>query len=156
MWRNAPAGPPPAGLPARARPNCCAAAAFGSTRVHYEDFVREPRRTVEVALSGLGLPVEPAQLSHIGDGRVVLGHTHGLSGNPSRFRYGEIVLRADEAWRDQMRRRDRLIVTMVALPLPAALRRCAQPGGQPQAAARQSPARPPQHRRRSASGRWSR
>src|SRR5262249_8596556 len=59
---------------------------------------------------------EEAQLSHIGDGRVVLGHTHGLSGNPSRFRYGEIVLRADEAWREQMRGRDRRIVTLVALP----------------------------------------
>src|SRR5262249_27093531 len=44
-------------------------------------------------------------------------------------RYGEIVLRADEAWRDQMRRRDRGIVTMVALPF--LLRYGRRPGGGP-------------------------
>jgi hypothetical protein len=39
-----------------------------------------------------------------------------LSGNPSRFREGELILRADEAWRGQMSRRDRIIVTMIGLP----------------------------------------
>jgi len=47
----------------------------------------------------------------------VLGTSHGLSGNPSRFRDGEITLRADETWRERMSRRDRLIVTAIALPL---------------------------------------
>jgi len=64
-----------------------------------------------------GLPASPAHLAHLGDGRVVLGTSHGLSGNPSRFRDGEITLRADETWRERMSRRDRLIVTAIALPL---------------------------------------
>jgi sulfotransferase family protein len=86
-------------------------------RMRYEDFVRRPRQAVEAALAGAGLSVPPAHLAHIGDGRVMLGTSHGLSGNPSRFRDGEITLRADETWRASMSRRDRLIVTAIALPL---------------------------------------
>jgi Sulfotransferase family len=87
------------------------------SRMRYEDFVRRPRQAVEAALAGIGLSVPPAHLAHIGDGRVMLGTSHGLSGNPSRFRDGEITLRADETWRANMSRRDRLIVTAIALPL---------------------------------------
>jgi len=134
MWRNAPAGAVARWVTCQGQAELLRSCGLRVTRVRYEDFIREPRRTVEAALSGLGLTVEEAQLSHIGDGRVVLGHTHGLSGNPSRFRYGEIVLRADEAWRDQMRRRDRGIVTMVALPF--LLRYGRRPGGGHSAAGR--------------------
>jgi Sulfotransferase family len=88
-----------------------------AARMRYEDFVRRPRQAVEAALAGIGLSVSPAHLAHIGDGRVMLGTSHGLSGNPSRFRDGEITLRADETWRASMSRRDRLIVTAIALPL---------------------------------------
>jgi hypothetical protein len=87
------------------------------TRMRYEDFVRRPRHAVEAALAGIGLAVPPGHLEHIGDGRVMLGSSHGLSGNPSRFRDGEITLRADETWRASMSRRDRLVVTAIALPL---------------------------------------
>jgi hypothetical protein len=87
------------------------------TRMRYEEFVRCPRQAVEAALAGIGLPAPPAHLAHIGDGRVVLGASHGLSGNPSRFRDGEITLRADEKWRAGMSRRDRLVVTAIGLPL---------------------------------------
>jgi hypothetical protein len=82
-------------------------------RMRYEDFVREPRGAIEQALGRLGLPVAPADLTHIGDRRVTLHSSHGLSGNPSRFRQGEMTLRADEAWRDQLSLRDRAIVTMI-------------------------------------------
>jgi Sulfotransferase family len=86
-------------------------------RMRYEEFVRRPRQAVAAALAGIGLPAAPADLGHIGDGRVVLGTSHGLSGNPSRFTGGEITLRADEAWRARMSRRDRLVVTAIGLPL---------------------------------------
>ena len=129
MWRNAPAGAAARWVTCQGQAELLRSCGLRVTRVHYEDFIREPRHTVKAALSGLGFPVEEAQLSHIGNGRVVLGHTHGLSGNPSRFRYGEIVLRADEAWRDQMRRRDRGVATMVALPF--LLRYGRRPGGGP-------------------------
>jgi hypothetical protein len=86
-------------------------------RMRYEEFVLRPRQAVEAALDGIGLSPAPEHLDHIGDGRVVLGTSHGLSGNPSRFRDGEITLRADETWRKAMSRRDRLVVTAIGLPL---------------------------------------
>lgn len=86
-------------------------------RARYEEFVLRPRRTVEVALDRLGLTQPPAHLAHIGDGRVVLGTSHGLSGNPSRFSDGEITLRADETWRAGMSRRDRFVVAAIGLPM---------------------------------------
>jgi hypothetical protein len=86
------------------------------TRMRYEDFIHEPRASTTSALTALGLPAAPAQLAHIGDTRISLGSSHGLSGNPSRFRAGDIALRADEAWREQMPRRDRVVVTAIALP----------------------------------------
>ena len=87
------------------------------TRMRYEEFVRHPRAAVEAALAGIGLAAPPAHLAHIGDGRIALGSSHGLSGNPSRFRDGEITLRADESWRAGLSRRDRLVVTAIGLPL---------------------------------------
>jgi len=97
------------------------------TRLRYEEFVRGPRRAIEAALTGIGLPASPSQLEHIGDGRLVLGPSHGLSGNPSRFRKGEITLCADEAWRQEMSRRDR--VTVAAIGLPFLLRHRWRPAG---------------------------
>jgi hypothetical protein len=83
------------------------------TRMRYEDFIRQPSQAVEQALGRLGRPVGPADLTHIGDQRVTLPSSHGLSGNPSRFREGELFLRQDEAWRDQMPLRDRAIVSLI-------------------------------------------
>lgn len=86
-------------------------------RVRYEDFVRQPRRTVEDALARLGLSRRTSELEHLGDGQVTLSPSHGIAGNPSRFSYGEITLHADEAWRDRMSRTDRILVTAIGLPL---------------------------------------
>jgi hypothetical protein len=82
-------------------------------RMRYEDFVRQPRESVEQTLGQLGLPVGPADLTHIGEHRVTLPSSHGLSGNPSRFRTGELALRPDEAWREQMSWPDRAVVSLI-------------------------------------------
>ena len=128
MWQKAPAG-------AAARWSACQAEAellrlsgLRVTRVRYEDLVRQPRPTIETMLAKLGLPHGPSELAHIGDRRVVLGKSHGLSGNPSRFDNGEIVLRSDEAWREQMSRRDRLTVSAVGLPFLLRYRRSPESG----------------------------
>ena len=86
-------------------------------RVRYEDFVRWPRQTLQDALARLGLPSGPAQFGHLTGGQVVLGPSHGVHGNPGRFRQGRIALRNDEAWREGMPRRERLVVTAIGLPL---------------------------------------
>jgi hypothetical protein len=85
-------------------------------QMRYEDFVGRPRETLEAALRQLGMPVAPPGLTNIEGRRVVLGPSHGLSGNPQRFVHGELTLRADEGWRDQMSRRNRFIVSMIGLP----------------------------------------
>jgi len=75
------------------------------TRMRYEDFAHQPRHT-ELALAGLGPSLCPSQSAPIGKGRIVLGRSHGLSGNPSRFHCSVVTLQVDEAWRDRMSRRD--------------------------------------------------
>jgi hypothetical protein len=87
-----------------------------AVRVRYEDFVSQPRRTVEAALTGLGVPYSQAQLSHLGDDRVTLDASHGIAGNPARFGGGEITFRSDEAWREHLPPRDRRLVTAICLP----------------------------------------
>lgn len=116
MWRNPPARAAARWAAEQSQAELLHRCGIPVTRVRYEDFVRQPRHTIEVALADLGLPAVPSDLLPIGEGRVMLGPSHGLSGNPSRFHDGEIALRADEAWRDQMSRRDRVIVTMIGLP----------------------------------------
>lgn len=86
------------------------------TRMRYEDFVAQPRRSIEAALAALGVSADQSHLAHIGDRRVRLSVSHGLSGNPSRFQTGEIALRADEGWRAQMSWRERTVVTAIGLP----------------------------------------
>jgi hypothetical protein len=86
-------------------------------RVRYEDFVQCPRRTLETALTQLGLPCSPSQLEHLNDRQVVLSPSHGIHGNPSRFRHGEIALHIDEAWRERLSRRHHVVVTAIGLPL---------------------------------------
>ena len=85
-------------------------------RMRYEDFVRDPREQVRSALGSLDLSPDDSWLSHIGDGHVSLSSSHGLSGNPSRFRAGDVALQTDLSWQTDMRRRDRLLVTAVTLP----------------------------------------
>lgn len=113
------------------------------TRMRYEDFVRQPRPAIEVALAELGLPPGLSQLSRIGDKHMALGRSHGLSGNPSRFSEGEITLHADEAWRDRMPRGDRIVVTAMALPLLLRYRWQLSTGARPGAPPATAP--PPRH-----------
>jgi hypothetical protein len=116
MWQKAPAGAAARWFSCQAEAELLRLGGLRVTRVRYEDLVRRPQPTVEAMLAELGLPHSSSDLAHIGDRRVALGKSHGLSGNPSRFSDGEIVLRTDEAWRDQMSRRDRLTVSAVGLP----------------------------------------
>ena len=87
--------------------------------LQYEDFVRSPRESVLSTLFELDIPVTSSQLGHINLNRLTLTSSHGLSGNPLRFREGEIALRADEQWRTQMSRGDRLLVSALTLPARA-------------------------------------
>jgi len=116
MWHNAPAGAAARWVACQAQAELLSYQGLRVARVRYEDFVSQPRQTVAAALTQLGLAPGTAQLGHIDGRRVMLGKSHGLSGNPSRFHDGETILHPDEAWHQQMSRRDRALVAAIGLP----------------------------------------
>lgn len=88
-----------------------------SSRLRYEDFVADPVGTLVAATAALGVPLSPADLPTVDEGRIELGPSHGLAGNPTRFRSGTIELRRDDGWTTAMPSTDRAVVTALTLPL---------------------------------------
>jgi hypothetical protein len=86
-------------------------------RLRYEDFIADPRRGFEEILNLTGEDV--AELPLVGERDVKLGISHTVSGNPNRFDTGTVELRQDRAWQEQMKSRDRALVTALTLPLLA-------------------------------------
>lgn len=78
--------------------------------LQYAQFVTDPAGAVGRCLGELGLPVDPRDLGHLGPGRADLPPSHGISGNPSRFRSGEVRLRSDEQWRSDLTPRQQHLV----------------------------------------------
>jgi hypothetical protein len=87
------------------------------TRLRYEDFIASPVESLVAATAELGVPLAMGDLPPVAHARVELAPSHGLSGNPVRFRSGPVVLRRDDAWTTQMPRRSRAVVTALTLPL---------------------------------------
>lgn len=83
--------------------------------VRYESFVAHPRETVERILRMLG--EESRNLPFTDDDRMQLTPGHTAGGNPDRFRTGPVALREDTEWLDQQPKRDRVISTIISLPL---------------------------------------
>jgi Sulfotransferase family len=86
-------------------------------RLRYEDFIAGPRRSFEEILNLTD--EEDAELPLVGERDVKLGISHTVSGNPNRFDRGTVELRQDRAWQEQMKSRDRALVTALTLPLLA-------------------------------------
>lgn len=84
-------------------------------RLRYEDLVGAPAPTVLETLDRLGLPQPASALGHLDGSTATLGTSHGIGGNPSRFRTGAQELRLDEKWRSSMSTRDRRTATVVGL-----------------------------------------
>ena len=86
-------------------------------RVRYEDFADDPLAEVaKVARLG-GLDFDADSLRGEGERSLRLGTVHTVAGNPSRFQTGDIAVVRDEKWRGLMPRRQRLVVTLLALPV---------------------------------------
>lgn len=85
-------------------------------RVGYEEFVADPRAVVDRVAGMLGVSYDPASLFPA-PGTAALGVSHTVAGNPARLQHGQIHLKLDDEWRRAMPRRDRLVVSLVALPL---------------------------------------
>jgi hypothetical protein len=78
-----------------------------TTRVRYEDFVRDPAGEV-LRITGEELPISGRRLP--------LGDTHIVAGNRSRFSSGIVELREDIEWRERLPERDRARITAIAAP----------------------------------------
>jgi hypothetical protein len=86
-------------------------------RLRYEDFVAEPVGELARAAEGLGLALTAEDLPHVDEAGIELAPSHGLSGNPSRFRSGTVPIRRDDRWQAEMPARSRAVVTALTLPL---------------------------------------
>ncbi|MEA2508113.1 MAG: hypothetical protein QOG21_195 [Actinomycetota bacterium] len=123
--RNQPAVMAPTGISASAfqwiRRNLAADAVRRAQRpdrsmlIDYHDFCSRPRELVRAITSLVG--DAGAQLPFADDHTVSLGGNHTVSGNPDRFRLGQVPVREDNRWKDEMPGRDKLLVTSLTLPL---------------------------------------
>ena len=84
-------------------------------RIRYEDFAENPRETVDEILNFAHLRNEENPISH--DGRTQLGVQHHVSGNPSRFRVGETLIRVDNQWEKDMPKRTKFLISFLVSPL---------------------------------------
>jgi hypothetical protein len=82
--------------------------------LRYEDFVDQPQAAVKSILDLIGK--DSSTLPFVAERMVELEANHVLFGNPSRFNTGRVELRLDEAWKREMRRKDKLIVTALTWP----------------------------------------
>ena len=88
-------------------------------RMRYEDFVRDPERGIADIIEFVG--EHPADMPFTSSHEVVLGPTHTVSGNPSRFKVGPVAIVADEEWRSTMPRSRRIAAVVAAVPLMRAM-----------------------------------
>lgn len=88
-----------------------------STRVRYEDLVASPQPTLAALVDQISGGVPTVRLEHVGKHSINLPASHGLSGNPSRFKVGELDLVADVEWQRGLSRGERRLVTASTFPL---------------------------------------
>ncbi len=98
-----------------AAPRLVAPAAARYITLRYEDFVARPRRSVERIVELLDM--SDAKLPFIDANTVDLAPNHTVSGNPDRLKSGRTVIRTDDAASKRVRKRDRMLVTALTLPL---------------------------------------
>jgi hypothetical protein len=84
-------------------------------RLRYEDFVADPRGTVEGLLGWAGVAADGGPF--VDRHTVRLGANHTVSGNPGRFRTGPVVLHPDEEWRRAQPLGPRALCTALSFPL---------------------------------------
>jgi hypothetical protein len=83
--------------------------------VRYESLACSPRTELALLAPLVGVPVEETERI-LDEPDILVRPTHSVSGNPLRFRSGPLRIEPDEAWRREMRRADRLLVTFLTWP----------------------------------------
>ncbi len=86
-------------------------------RVRYEDFVEAPKDSL-LAVAGFAGVADDADVLQFLDGdTLTVGPSHTVAGNPMRFVSGDITIRSDQSWRDDMPTSRRRFVSALTLPL---------------------------------------
>jgi hypothetical protein len=85
--------------------------------LRYEDLVADPRRELARTLRLIARDADGDDLSFVEADAVTLSPAHSVAGNPMRFRQGRLVLRRDEAWREQLPTTERRTVEALTAPL---------------------------------------
>ena len=86
-------------------------------RTRYEDFVRAPAETVRPVFGFLGREDDEKTLAALDGGVIDLRPSHTVSGNPMRFRTGQVRISADDEWRHGLQASDRRLVSAMTAPL---------------------------------------
>ncbi|MCW4466148.1 sulfotransferase [Glutamicibacter sp. MNS18] len=85
--------------------------------VHYEHFMTDPRQTLLRIHRFAGLETAVDRLPSFTGRQIHLDAHHTVAGNPMRFKVGEIRLKLDVAWKEQMKGIDRFLASTLSLPL---------------------------------------
>ncbi|MGH3601953.1 MAG: sulfotransferase, partial [Pseudonocardiaceae bacterium] len=85
--------------------------------VRYEELLTGPKRGLAEMARFAGVPVDEDSFGFLHDHGVTLQPTHTVSGNPMRFRTGQISLHRDDEWRTKFPTGGRRLVSAVTLPL---------------------------------------
>lgn len=85
-------------------------------RVRYEDFADRPAGSLRRVAELTGADAEGGE-PFTAPGEVCLGENHTAMGNAVRFRRGELQIRRDEAWEEELPGRLRALTTTVTFPL---------------------------------------
>jgi SAM-dependent methyltransferase len=83
--------------------------------VQYDEMARDPAAVLRQLAAFVGEPA--GDLEFLTSATATLAPTHSVGGNPVRMQSGAIEIKPDEEWRTKIERRDRLVGTLLALPL---------------------------------------
>lgn len=86
-------------------------------RERYEDLVADPTAFLSRTRAFAGLPYDPSALSFVSGQLVHLKTGHSVSGNPMRFSSGQVQLRSDDAWREELATGPRRLVSTLTIAL---------------------------------------
>jgi hypothetical protein len=88
-------------------------------RLRYEDFVARPEAALRDLAAFSGIPLGAAGPEFLDGSTATLSPSHTVAGNPMRFRTGALQLRRDDAWRTELPRGRRWLVSVLTGPLLA-------------------------------------
>ena len=83
-------------------------------RMRYEDFTATPQDALRSVLRLTGDGDTP--LDFIDGSELSLAPNHNIGGNPMKHQSGRVAIRRDDAWLNEMRRRDKALVSAVTAP----------------------------------------